>query len=62
MPHVTLVSLFHSFSDKAGDAISGDVVLLSTGYMLVIAFVVVILGRFNMIEFGVSISFIFLAC
>ncbi|XP_033736833.1 protein patched homolog 1-like [Pecten maximus] len=45
-----------SFSDVAGDAISGDVSLLSAGYMIVIVYVVIILGRFNCLDFGLGIS------
>ncbi|XP_069127848.1 patched domain-containing protein 3-like isoform X2 [Argopecten irradians] len=45
-----------SFSDVAGDAISGDVSLLSAGYMIVIIYVIIILGRFNCLDFGLGIS------
>ncbi|CAD5111994.1 DgyrCDS1247 [Dimorphilus gyrociliatus] len=39
-----------SFGDVGGGAISGDVSLLAAGYMIVIVFVCIVLGKFNRVE------------
>jgi hypothetical protein len=48
------VYIYYSFSDEAGDAISGDVSLLSAGYVLVIVYITIMLGKFNCLEQRVS--------
>ncbi|OWF43557.1 Niemann-Pick C1 protein [Mizuhopecten yessoensis] len=45
-----------SFSDVASDAIGGDISLLSAGYMIVIIYIIIILGRFNCLDFGLGIA------
>ncbi|XP_060075668.1 NPC intracellular cholesterol transporter 1-like, partial [Ylistrum balloti] len=45
-----------SFEDVASDSIRGDVFLLSAGYMIVIIYIIIILGRFNCLDFGLGIS------
>lgn len=39
-----------SFSDEFGGAIGGDISLLSSGYMLIIAYTAIMLGRCNWVE------------
>lgn len=46
-----------SFGDVGGAAISGDVTFLAAGYMIVIVFVCIVLGKFNRVEQRVSFSF-----
>ena len=47
--------IFHfSRADEGFGAIFGDVILLSAGYALVILFVMLVLGRFSLIEHKVS--------
>jgi Niemann-Pick C1 protein len=41
---------FRSFGDIGGGAILGDLTLLSTGYILIIVFVCIVLGRFNTVN------------
>ena len=49
-----LVYIYYSFSDEAGDAITGDISLLSAGYVLVIIYITIMLGKFNCLEQRVS--------
>jgi len=51
---VMLVYIYYSFSDEAGNAITGDVSLLSAGYVLVIVYITIMLGKFNCLEQRVS--------
>ena len=46
--------LFFSFGDVGGNAIQGDLTFLIAGYMIVIAFVAAVLGKFNCLEQRVS--------
>ena len=43
-----------SNSDEGGGAILDDLTLLSAGYALVLVFVTIVLGRFNMVQHKVS--------
>lgn len=52
----TFVFAVRSFSDEAGGAIQSDVVSLSIGYFLVIFFVMLVLGKFNLMEQKVWLS------
>ena len=49
-----LLYTIHSFGDEVGSSILGDVAFLSAGYILIILYVALILGRFNCIEMRVS--------
>lgn len=51
-----------SFGDVGGDAISGDVRFLAAGYMIVIVFVCIVLGKFNRVEQRVWITLSGIAC
>ncbi|KAJ8306306.1 hypothetical protein KUTeg_016851 [Tegillarca granosa] len=50
-------SCTESFSDVAGETISGDIRYLTAGYFLLIVFVAVILGRFNCTEHRIGLAF-----
>ncbi|XP_005098950.1 protein patched homolog 1 isoform X2 [Aplysia californica] len=58
--HADLASTYvfarRSFSDESGDAIQGDVMLLSIGYFIVIIFVFLVLGKFNQLEQRIWLS------
>lgn len=43
-------SVFFSFSDEAGGAIRGDIAFLSAGYVIVIVYITIMLGKFNCLE------------
>ncbi|XP_067946636.1 patched domain-containing protein 3-like [Watersipora subatra] len=45
-----------SFGDEVGSSILGDVAFLSAGYILIILYVALILGRFNCIEMRVYLA------
>ncbi|XP_076462610.1 patched domain-containing protein 3-like isoform X2 [Babylonia areolata] len=52
----TYVFAVRSFSDEAGGAIRSDVVSLSIGYFVVIFFVMLVMGKFNLLEQKVWLS------
>nr|KAG5711759.1 hypothetical protein BaRGS_023523 [Batillaria attramentaria] len=52
----TFVFAFRSFSEEAGAAISGDVIYLSIGYMIVIIFVMIVLSRCNLMEQRIGLT------
>ncbi|XP_067679237.1 patched domain-containing protein 3-like [Haliotis asinina] len=51
-----------SFSDEGGNAIQGDVTLLSAGYFILIIFVITVLGRFNLVEQRIGLAFAGILC
>ncbi|VDI58158.1 Hypothetical predicted protein [Mytilus galloprovincialis] len=54
----TYVFAIRSFSDEAGGAIRGDIAFLSAGYVIVIVYITIMLGKFNCLEqrFGLAIA------
>ena len=49
---------FDSTSDEGGGAILDDLNLLSAGYLIVLVFVTLVMGRFNMIQHKVCFPYI----
>ncbi|KAK3091271.1 hypothetical protein FSP39_018506 [Pinctada imbricata] len=52
----TYVFATRSFSDEGGNAISDDIKFLSSGYMLVIVFIWIILSRFNLRDQRIALT------
>lgn len=48
--------VFSRFREISSDAISGDVVLLTSGYLIILLYVIIILGKFTRLEIKVSSS------
>ena len=48
--------LFSRFDDEGYGAVNADVSLLTAGFILVFVFVILVLGRFNLLEHKVCIS------
>ena len=45
--------VFSRFREISSDAISGDVVLLTSGYLIILLYVIIILGKFTRLEIKV---------
>ncbi|KAL5022693.1 hypothetical protein ScPMuIL_001848 [Solemya velum] len=58
----TFVYASRTFKDEGSGSIQNDIKLLSIGYVIVITFVVIVLGRFNMVEQRIGLSLCGIMC